>query len=94
MAYRDPEQCRARHRERLPKRTTERPGGDARFRTAGKLRRTPEKAREHQRNRSRHQAAAYVVQGLCNECGQAPAELNRRMCEPSAANRHEAECIR
>lgn len=87
MAYRDPEQCRARHRERLRKRTTERRAGDARFRTADKLRRNPEKAREHQRNRSRRQAAAHVAQGLCTECGQAPAEPNRRMCEPSADNR-------
>ena len=126
MAYRDPEQGRARDRERIARRTAERiaaglcprcgkrspapersvcdPCGekrnrasrarDARLRAEGKPRRNPERVRASDRERDCRQRAKRRAQGLCTRCGKVPSEPARRLCEPCAGKRREADRAR
>ena len=123
MAYKDPEEGRARDRERFRRRTAERIAQglcpkcgkvppeperrlcmpcagkrreaervrDAKRRAAGKPR---HRNSEKERARERRRTAERVAQGLCPNCGKAPAEPERRLCAPCAGKRRAAERAR
>ena len=67
---------------------------DARLRTAGKPRRNPEKARASDRERDRRQRAERIARGLCTRYGREPVAPARRLCEPCAGKRREADRAR
>ena len=56
----------------------------ARLRAEGKPRRDMEKAREHERERSRRQHAERRAAGICTKCGKAQASPDRTLCQPCA----------
>ncbi len=55
---------------------------DARLRTTGLPRRDPDKARAHERDRSRREAEMRREAGICIRCGKPPAADGRASCEP------------
>ena len=67
---------------------------DARLRTECKPRRDPEKARASERQRSRRRIAERIARGFCTKCGREPAAPARRLCEPCAGKRREADRAR
>ena len=60
---------------------------DVRLRAAGIPRRDSEKAREYERDRARRQTERRRAEGLCTECGKAPAAPGRASCEPCLEQR-------
>ena len=67
---------------------------DARLRAQGKPRRDPERARQYERERAGRATARRIADGMCATCGQAEPASGRRLCEPCAVKRREAERIR
>ena len=67
---------------------------DARLRAAGMPRRDPERARLHERERSRREAGERRAAGLCVRCGKAPAVEGGPVCEPCAETRRARERAR
>ncbi len=67
---------------------------DARLRAEDKPRRDPEKARASGREHGRRRTARLVAGGLCVRCGTVPSEPDRRLCEPCAEKRREADRAR
>ena len=66
----------------------------ARLQAEGKPRRDVEKAREYERERSRHQHAERRAAGICTKCGKAPASPERTLCQPCAEVRRAHDRVR